>query len=189
MKIWLLLFFLYPFFSCQPSFVCDPTTNQSSVNISILTYKKGSPLIINTKAVDSSYNQDFFKIYAKNSFKNSIIKTDSVLYQDSLKMDTLGYSNLSLPLSNKVDSVTYYFIVNTTPHSINNTLDTTILTINYASKLHYISQGCGYEYYYTITKFSINYKPIKPLFFYPITLLTNQVNTSGTSNFKFYHLP
>jgi hypothetical protein len=127
--------------------------------------------------VDSSYSQRFYKV-----FSPSARVLDSAVYADTLATDTIGHTNLVLPISNLSDSVLYVFQVNTstgiTPTLVNDTLK-----LNYTRILHYISQGCGYNYYYTINKYSFTNH-----FFNFLTPVSLSVNPTVPINFKLYNI-
>jgi len=163
------------FSSCKPDFFCDPTTSLSSIQIALYTYK--CPKTLGTTVeTDSAYSQRFYKVYALNA----LVK-DSALYSETLPTDTIGFRNLVLPISNLADSVVYVFQINTstglTPILVNDTLK-----VNYSKILHYISAGCGYNYYYTINKASFTNH-----YFNFFSQVSASVSPTIPINFKFYN--
>jgi hypothetical protein len=164
------------FSACQPSFVCDPNLNQIRVKISLLTYRCPVATTISTLnniPVDSVYLQQFYRIYSPNAQTLGA----SILFQD-----TTGFTTLSLPLSNQTDSVEYIFTMN---RSNGIGLDTVsdILKIKYSRQLKYISQGCGYEYYYKINSYTMTNN-----YFDLINQIDPSVNPTVSLNFKLYNL-
>lgn len=165
------------FLSCKTNQVCDPTSNLSSLQISLYSYQ--CPKTSNSTAlpVDSVIYQRFYKVYAEKA-----LKKDSSLYSDTLATDTVGYPNLVLPISNIRDSVNYIFEVNIssgiTPILVNDTLK-----IKYTPILHFISQSCGYDYYYTINSYSFTNH-----YFSFITPISLSISPTIPLNFKLYNI-
>lgn len=177
---WILVFSGCLYLSCKPNFICDPTASDSALRISINTYKCPLANSLSTTLADSAYNQDFYKIYAIRPKQK-----DSALYQDSLATDTLGYSSLVFPVSNISDSVQYVLVVNTskgiTPILVRDTL-----TIRYSPSLHYISAGCGYNYYYNLN--NNNPYSFTGHYFDFITEVSGIINPTNPSNFNLFKI-
>ncbi len=165
------------YFSCQPSFECDPTSTLSDFNISIDTITKGSALIARTSAPDSAFTQKFWRIYALEA------PGGSSLYGNTIGGDTTLYSSLSFPLSNALDSTTYVLVINRSKGFTIDTVSDT-LKLKYSRKLNYISRGCGYVYNYIV-----NEQTLTKHYFTRDTLMNNVVNTQGGINLKIYYTP
>lgn len=126
----------------------------------------------------------FYRADTSNTLRDSLQENAFILFGgDTLYIQVLKKSaNLAFPLSQKSDSVTFYFIADSS-NIIPGKIDT--ISLFYQRELQFISAACGFQTFYKINQVNYSQQVIDS-----IAIATSEVNTDlNTEHLKIILKP
>jgi hypothetical protein len=125
----------------------------------------------------------FYRADTSNTLRDSLQENAFILFGGTLYIQVLKKSaNLAFPLSQKSDSVTFYFVADSS-NIIPGKIDT--ISLFYQRELQFISAACGFQTLYKINQVNYSQQVIDS-----IAIATSEVNTDlNTEHIKIILKP
>lgn len=132
------------FNSCDKEQVCHTVTSVTAKSVFSIKEIKDTLILTDTSAIDTTII----------SYRDTLLATPTMAtFSYDSNFIITGLNNIStMPFSLDPDLETIQYIV--TPDA-NEPDSTDTLTVNYQSELHFISNDCGFTYYYDLVSASI----------------------------------